>query len=243
MIEIRIVAVFFIALNVTPVFAGPLEDADAAERRDDYAVAIPIYRALADKGNAVAQSRLGFFYNIGVGVKQDYLEAAKWYSKAFEAGDQGAAGQLAGIGRNWRILNLSRKDYPIIYGLVEKAAQKGSPVAQFSLGVMNYPIGDLTFDERGGNLSEALIWYRRAADQGDVDSEVALGIAYADGIGVPQDYVEAHKWFNVAAPRTKYGDIRADIMKRRDELALKMTPSQIAEAQKLARDWKPNKQP
>lgn len=241
MIRIRIVAAFFLTLNVTPVFAGPFEDADAAERRDDYAVAIPIYRALADKGNAAAQSRLGFFYNIGVGVKQDYLEAAKWYSRAFEAGDDAAAGQLAGIGRHWLILNLPRKDYPIIYGLVERAAQKGAPVAQFSLGVMNYPIGDLSFDPSAGNLREALIWYRRAADQGDVDSLVVLGTAYADGIGVPQDYIEAHKWFNVAASRTKYGDIRSTIMKRRDDLASNMTPAQIAEAQKLAREWKPSK--
>ena len=106
---------------------------------------------------------------------------------------------------------------------------------------MNYPIGDLSFDPSKGNLSEALIWYRRAADQGDVDAMVAKGMAYADGIGLPQDYVEAHKWYNVAAPRTKYGDIRNDIMKRRDDLSLKMTTAQISEAQKLARDWKPNK--
>jgi TPR repeat protein len=114
-------------------------------------------------------------------------------------------------------------------------------VSQLSLAAMNYPIGDVTFDESKGNLSEALIWYRRAADQGDVDAEVAMGQAYADGIGVPQDYVEAHKWYNIAAPRSKYGDIRMDIMKRRDELALKMTTVQIAEAQKLAREWKPSK--
>jgi uncharacterized protein len=106
---------------------------------------------------------------------------------------------------------------------------------------MNYPIGDQSFDPSKGNLSEALIWYRRAADQGDVDAMVAMGMAYADGIGVPQDYVEAHKWYNVATPRTKYGGIRNDIMKRRDDLSPKMTTAQIGEAQKLARDWKPNK--
>jgi hypothetical protein len=58
---------------------------------------------------------------------------------------------------------------------------------------------------------------------------------------VPQDDVEAHKWYNVAAPRVKYGDMRNDIMKRRDDLSLRMTAAQISEAQKLARDWKPNK--
>jgi uncharacterized protein len=241
MYAFRAIAALIVALNVTtPVIAGPLEDADAAERRDDYATAIPIYRMLAEKGVVTAYNRLGYLYYIGVGVKQDWLESAKWYGKALEAGDESAAGSLGGIGRNWRFMYRNAPMNHIIYELIEKAAKRGIAVAQFSLGVMNYPIGDPTFDERKGNLSEALIWYRRAADKGDVDSEVALGLAYASGIGVPQDYLEAHKWFNVAAPRSKYGDIRTDIMKRRDDLALKMTPAQIAEAQKLAREWKPN---
>ena len=235
-----------------PVTAGPYEDAVAAERRDDYATAIPIYRSLAEKGNAAAMTRLGYFYNIGWGVKPDWLESAKWYSKAFEAGDESAAGSLGFIGRQWRVMTKTDVN-PIIYELVQKAATKGNVTAQFSLGVMNYPIGDLLlcspqksddcrpplFDESKGNLPEALIWYRRAAEQGDFDLQIALGMAYEGGIGVPQDYIEAHKWYNLAAPRSKYADLRTDTIKRRDALALKMTRAQLAEAQKLAREWKP----
>jgi uncharacterized protein len=237
------ITTIILVLNfAAPAMAGPYEDADAAERRDDYATAIPIYRSLAEKGHVGAQKRLGFFYEIGVGVKRDWLEAAKWYSKAVEAGDESAAVSLGGIGRNWRFMNPTSMN-SIIYELVEKAAKKGDATAQFSLGVMNYPIGDSSFDESKGNLHEALIWYRRAAEHGDVDSQVSLGMAYEGGIGVPQDYIEAHKWYNLAAPRSKYADIRTDIIKRRDALALKMTPAQIAEAQKLAREWKPITQP
>jgi len=132
---------------------------------------------------------------------------------------------------------------PTVYELVKKAATKGNATAQFSLGAMNYPIGDPVFDESKGNLPEALVWYRRAADQGDVDSQVALGMAYEGGIGVLQDYVEAYKWYNLAAARTKDADSRAMDIKSRDDVALKMTPTQIAEGQKLAREWKPTKQP
>jgi TPR repeat protein len=57
---------------------------------------------------------------------------------------------------------------------------------------------------------------------------------YASGQGVPQDYVWAHMWFNIAAAK---GD--TDAVKNRDMVAAKMKPAQIAEAQKLARDWKP----
>jgi hypothetical protein len=224
----------------TSATAGPLEDAVAAERRDDCATAVPIYRTLAEKGNVQAFKRLGYFSYIGYCAKGDWLEAAKWYGKAAAVGDDEAAGSLGHIGRNWRFMNKTPMD-PIIYEMIEKAAKQGNAVSQFSLAAMNYPIGDLTFDPSKGNLNEALVWYRRAADQGDVDALVAMGMAYAGGIGVPQDYVEAHKCYNVAAPRSKYGDIRNDIMKRRDDLALKMTPAQIAEAQKLAREWKPSK--
>jgi uncharacterized protein len=237
-------AIMVVALalsSAAPAEAGALDDAVAAERRDDCATAVPIYRALAVKGIAEASKRLGYFSEIGYCTKRDWLEAAKWYGKAIAAGDEASAGSLGHLGRNWRIMYHDIPMDPIIYELVEKAAKSGIAVAQFSLGVMNYPIGDPSFDENKGNLSEALIWYRRAADQGDVDSQVSLGLAYGDGIGVPQDYVEAHKWYNLAASRVRYADMRADFIKRRDDLAIKMTPTQIAEAQKLAREWKPSK--
>jgi uncharacterized protein len=56
------IAAIILVLNfAAPAVAGPYEDADAAERRDDYATAIPIYLSLAEKGYVGAQKRLGFF--------------------------------------------------------------------------------------------------------------------------------------------------------------------------------------
>jgi protein involved in temperature-dependent protein secretion len=57
---------------------------------------------------------------------------------------------------------------------------------------------------------------------------------YEEGWGAPQDYVVAHMWFNLLAAQ---GDFKA--ANKRDELAAKMTPDQIAEARRLAREWKP----
>ena len=74
-------------------------------------------------------------------------------------------------------------------------------------------------------------WFTRAAEQGDADAQYNLGVMYAKGKGVPQDYVYAHMWANIAAT----GDAE-DVGKLRDILEKKMTPSQIAEAQKLARE-------
>ncbi len=65
---------------------------------------------------------------------------------------------------------------------------------------------------------------------------------YYKGRGVPQDYVQAHMWLNLAASRFPQGTDRDMAVKIRDILAAKMTPAQIAEAQRLAREWKPKKE-
>ncbi len=66
----------------------------------------------------------------------------------------------------------------------------------------------------------------------DADSYFELGLAYASGHGEPVDYVRAHKWFNIAA---MLGDARA--REERADLAEVMSPAEIAEAQRLAREW------
>jgi TPR repeat protein len=59
---------------------------------------------------------------------------------------------------------------------------------------------------------------------------------YDNGQGVPQDYVRAYMWFNSAAAQGLQG-----AEEDRDQVAQQMTAAQIAEAQKLAREWKPTK--
>ena len=86
------------------------------------------------------------------------------------------------------------------------------------------------------NFVEAMRWFRMAADRGHAKAQYNLGYQYAKGEGVPQDYVRAHMWANLAAAQGV-----TDASKNRDAVAAQMTPAQIAEAQKLAREWKPTK--
>jgi uncharacterized protein len=65
-----------------------------------------------------------------------------------------------------------------------------------------------------------------------------LAAMYFKGQGVPQDYVQAYKWLNLAASNYAAGSKHDKAAKARDTLATQMTPAQIAEAQKLAREWK-----
>ena len=70
---------------------------------------------------------------------------------------------------------------------------------------------------------------------GRARAQALLGSMYVQGQGVPQDYVLAHKWVNLAAAQGgETGDIA---VKTRDLVANEMTPEQIAEAQRLAREW------
>jgi uncharacterized protein len=66
---------------------------------------------------------------------------------------------------------------------------------------------------------------------------------YYHGRGAPQDYIEAHKWLNVAASRflPSEAEKRARAIKNRDIVAKKMTQLWMEEAQRLAREWKPKR--
>ena len=86
------------------------------------------------------------------------------------------------------------------------------------------------------DYAEAARWYRKAADQGYAAGQWRLGLLYQQGYGVQQDYLQAHMWLNLAAAQGN-----EDAAKARDELAAKMAPDQIAQAQWLAREWKPTK--
>ena len=81
------------------------------------------------------------------------------------------------------------------------------------------------------DYAEALRWFKLAATQGNEIAQFNLGAMYANGEGVAQNHVLAHMWFNLAS--IKGG---ADGAKSRNLIALKMTPQQIAEAQKLAHE-------
>jgi hypothetical protein len=88
------------------------------------------------------------------------------------------------------------------------------------------------------NYTEAAMWYRRAAEQGDSLAQYSLGLLYDRGQGVPRDIVEANKWLNLStagAPR-KAREARARI---RDAVTTKMTRGEIARARLRALEWGP----
>jgi TPR repeat protein len=107
-----------------------------------------------------------------------------------------------------------------------RAAEQGDAAAQTNLGWMYANGRGVPQDDK-----TAVTWYRRAAEQGVAKAQTFLGGMYATGRGVPQDAVYAHMWFNIAASSgNKF------VVKARDSVAGKMTRSQRAKAQDLARE-------
>ena len=126
------------------------------------------------------------------------------------------------------------KDYAQAVKWYRLAADRGYARAQFNLGFM-YEFGQGVPKD----YAQAVKWYRLAADQGNAWAQNNLGLMYQAGDGVPQDYVEAHKWFNLAAAGASDADTRKRAAKARDDLAKRMIPAQVAEAQKRASAWQP----
>jgi TPR repeat protein len=171
-------------------------------------------KAKAEKGEAAAQYDLGSRYFFGIEVPKNPVEAVEWFRKAAKQGHGKAQFQL-GACYGWG------------YGVVKDPA-------------------------------EGAKWYRMAAEQGEVVAQNDLGFCYSQGKGVTKDYVEAHKWFNIASAQGNYvtqkmissGEIAPvagmtimtedpkDSMSRIEQF---MTRNQIAEAQRLAREFVPRK--
>jgi TPR repeat protein len=159
-------------------------------------------------------------------------------------------------------------DYPTAFNEFRTVAEQGNAAAQFNVGLMyaqgwgvsrdygeaakwwrqaaeqgcadaQYNLGVTYGDGRGvpQDDAQAVKWYRRAAEQGRARAQFNLGVMYYKGKGVTQDYVQALMWLNLSG---LFGATNA--RESRDRVADKMTPAQIAEAQKLAREWIENYQ-
>jgi TPR repeat protein len=78
--------------------------------------------------------------------------------------------------------------------------------------------------------------YCQAAIRGNPFGQAMLGLMYDKGHGVPQDFILAYKWLNLAAARAPARE-RDYFLRLRNAVASKMSPAQIAEGQRLAMLW------
>ena len=115
----------------------------------------------------------------------------------------------------------TQKDNPVGISQRFKQAQQGDAASQLIVGMKYLELQ---------NFSQALHWFERSAAQGNVEAQIQLGDAYARGKGVAVDFVKAHMWLSLAAARGGY-----EAKFRLQYLRSRMTPEQIAEAQRAQR--------
>jgi len=118
-----------------------------------------------------------------------------------------------------------KKDYKKSIKFLNLSAEQGYMRAQHKLG--NIYTGNLLGKPDYRKASE---WFRLASKQGYAPSQYFLATFYEDGYGVKQNYIRAYMWFDLASSKNI---IAKD---ERDRIARKMTPSQITDAQNMARD-------
>lgn len=189
----------------------------------------------AEGGLMLAQASLGDKYYDGRGVPQDYVQALKWYKLS---ADQGFAPPQNTLGEMYELGRGVPEDPRTAFSYYEKAAASGLALAQVNTGRM-YALGSgVTKDDM-----RAVDYFRMAANQRSAAAAIWLGSAYETGSGVNKDLVMAYMWTLLANKNADLRQTPADFSSGLgailDNLKYNMSPDQVARAEKLAAEWKP----
>lgn len=217
-----------IALCNQAATADELTDALIRYAMHDYPRAIEMLTPLAERGEAVAQVKLGLLYARGEGVSRDDIAAFGWLSRAAEQGLTEAQFELGVMHRDGVGTPVNGK---LAVHWFERAAERGVPHAFNAIGEMYLGHQDVAQD-----YAAALTWFLRGARLDDAESLYNVGVRYALGQGVEQDEIEAYKWFDLAAD-AGIGEIRSRAVRARQAIGEGLMPLQVSKAKIGARDW------
>ena len=151
--KIFLVLAFVLAAAGGSATAQTFEESRAAYDRGDYATALRGIQRLAKQGNAQAQFFLGGMYRCGEGIPQNAVQAARWYRRAAEQGNVAAQLNLGDMYRH------------------------GEPAWSNRHGICKDELPWFSRHSIRKNIAEAVKWYRRAAEQGNVAAQLNLGTA------------------------------------------------------------------
>jgi TPR repeat protein len=213
--------------------------------KPQYGEALKWFKLAADKGHPNAQFNLGQMYRLGQGMAKNQTEAVRWYRAAANQGFADAQLRLGiayeegdGVARNLteaaRLYRLSITNPHHGDGLAE---------AQFSLGALYHEGKGVPKDWKvAAELFEA------AADRGYPQAQFNIGWMYYVPEGVEENFVKAYMWIMLAG-RSANGtesvvvqpdaSVAGKALEISGELSKKMTPAQLAEADRMIKAWKP----
>lgn len=197
----------------------------------DFTKAIEWYEKAANQGNAYSQNRLGVMYSNGLGTEEDKNKAFEWYTKAANQGNvsaQHALGLLYANGEGvekdldkaieWYKKAVEQGNWLSFYSLAHCYVQNNNH--QQLILLCEKVIADSKFKQTEkasamqmlgesyskGNgvpkdISKAIEWYTKAANEGSTEAMYHLGLLYYDGTDISQDYAKAVEWVRKAADK------------------------------------------
>jgi uncharacterized protein len=200
----------------------------------DVANAVVWLLKAVEQGDAEAQVELGHAYRQGAGVPQDYAKAMNLFRKA---ADQGYARAFKSIAYLYQSGDGVPADAAQYVHWLTKACDLGDAYScymlfeRFSGSFFGHVDGE---DDVPIDAPQAAMWVSKAAILGHAPAQGALAGMYFRGEGVPQDFVLAYAWLNLAA--VHYPDDK-DVESSRDKILGKLSPTELAEAQRLSSKW------
>ena len=239
----RLVAAVVLLSVLSATAAADFDDGEAAFARGNYVEAHREWLPLAVAGDSRAQWGVAHLYLLGLGVAQDVDLAAKWAKKSAEHGYVEGMSLLASLYQ--RGVGVPQ-DIQKAMEWRKKAAQTGDALAQYNLALVYLRGRNVPKD-----IEKALELLRVAADQNFQAAMFNLGVLYFKGTDVTQNFIRSYMWFELAAswtagpsgdePVGSMGNIRDKAGGIKKAVETHMTPADISKAQKLAREWKPNR--
>jgi localization factor PodJL len=182
-------------------------------------------KAAARNGDVGAFVEIGNRFADGRGAARDPRTAALWFERAAEQGSAPARYRLGALYREGKGVDRNPK---LALAHFLGAAELGNARAMHNTAVL------MAEGVNGApDYGAATEWFKRAAEYGIRDSQFNLAILYARGLGVTQDLVASYNWFAAAA---RQGD--EDAIKKRDEVASRLSPDQLKLAKDVAAIWK-----
>ena len=174
---------------------GYIGSGDIAKDKEDYSTALECYNNASESEEplfaAMAMNQIGYLYECGFGVEQDYAAAMEWYEKSADLGNSTA---IYNIGYLYYYGFGVEQDYAVAMEWFKKSADLGYSDAMSHIGTL-YDCGYGVEQD----YEAAMEWYEKAADLGNSDAMSYIGVMYVIGDGVEEDYAAAMEWFKKAA--------------------------------------------
>lgn len=238
-LAMRIIGAAFLLITLSAQVWAGFEEGEAAFVRGDYTEAHREWMPLAVEGDARAQWGVAHLYLLGLGVMQDVAVSAQWAKKS---ADQGYVEGLSLLADLYQRGVGVPQDLPKAMELRKRAADTGDALAQYNLALA-YLRGEVI--QKDANAAIELL--RSAASQNFQGAMFNLGVLFFKGEDVPQDFVRSYMWFELAAAWKSGSDgdhpvgSMAELGERasgiQSMLSDHISPEEIAEAQRMARDW------